>query len=241
MPQEEVIELAQKGYDYTKKTQAVAEERKTIEERAQALKAQEEFIVQQAQVQQALVKELAKVDAINDQIAQFEKVDWQAFSDSDPVAAQKAFFQYQQLNNHRQQALNELGMKQNQVHAFRQQRLQQQVAEGYKQLSKDIPDWSADKAKSIREAAKNYGYSDQELEGIYDPRLVRLMHDAAQYRALQQAKPKTDQKVVNKPPVVKPGGKDAKVAERSKVTDARNQLRKSGDKNLAAQLIERMI
>lgn len=241
LPEEEVISLAQQGYDYTKKTQAVAEERKTVEERAQALKAQEEHFQQQIQLQQVLIKDIAKVEAINDQIAEYEKVDWQSFSDSDPVQAQKAFFQYQQLTNKRTQLTQELNAKHGQAQALRNQKLQQAIADGYKQLSKDIPDWSADKAQQIRTAAKDYGYSDQELEGIYDPRLVRLMHDAAQYRALQKARPTVENKVQNKPPVVKPGGKDVKNVTVSKHKEAISQLRKTGGKDLGAKLIEQML
>lgn len=237
----EAIELAQKGYDYTKKTQALAEERKTVEERAQAVQAQEQYLAQQYQVQQALIKDVARIEALSDQIAQYERVDWQSMSDSDPVQAQKLFFQYQQLTTQRNQLGQELQAKQGQAYAMQQQRMQQVLADGYKQLSKDIPDWSAEKAQKIREAVKAYGYSDQELSNVYDPRLVRIMHDAAQFRALQQSKPGVTNKVADKPPVVKPGGKDAKVAAKSRYTAEREQLRKTGDPNLAAKLIEKLL
>ena len=237
----EAIELAQKGFDYTKKTQQVAEERKAVEERAQAVQAQEQYLAQQHQIQQALIKEVAKVEALNDQIAEYEKVDWQSLSDNDPVQAQKLFFQYQQLQTKRNQLGQELQHKQGQAQAMQQHRMQQMLADGYKQLSKDIPDWSAEKAKQVREAAKAYGFNDHELGNVYDPRLVRLMHDAAQFRALQQSKPSVTNKVADKPPVVKPGGKDAKVVAKSKYTAEREQLRKTGSGDLAAKLIERML
>jgi hypothetical protein len=239
--EDEVIELAQKGYDYTKKTQALAEERKTLEERAQAVQAQENYLAQQYQLQGVLIKEVAKVEALNDQIEAYEKVDWQALSDSDPVQAQKLFFQYQQLTNQRQKVQGELSQAQQQAQAMQQQRMQQVLAEGYKQLSRDIPDWSAEKAKGIREAAKAYGFNDNELSNVYDPRLVRLMHDAAQFRALQQSKPQVTNKVANKPPVVKPGGKDAKIVAKSNYAKEKEQLRKTGNADLAAKLIERML
>lgn len=237
----EVIELAQKGYDYTKKTQALAEERKQVEERAQAIQAQEQYLASQYQLQQALIKDVAKVEALNDQIAEYEGLDWQGLSDSDPVQAQKLFFQYQQLTTKRQQAAHELNKKQGEAQAIRNQRMQQMLADGYKQLSKDIPDWNADKAKLIRESVKAFGFNDNELSNLYDPRIVRLMHDAVQYRLLQQSRSEVSKKVASKPPVVKPGGKDAKVANRSRDADIRAQLKKSGSGDLAAQLIERLL
>lgn len=241
VPETEAIELAQKGYDYTKKTQALAEERKTVEERVQALQAQEQYLTQQFQINQALIKEVAKVEALNDQIAQYEAVDWNAASDSDPVQAQKLFFQYQQLVAKRDRASSELDQKKGEAAAFQQQRREQMLSEGYKQLAKDIPDWSAQKVQQVRDVGISYGFTAQELSNVYDPRMVRVLHDAMQFRALQQAKPAAEKKIANKPPVVKPGGKDAKVAARSQNAELRASLKKTGRDEYAAKLIERMI
>lgn len=240
-PESEVIELAQKGYDYTKKTQALAEERKSVEEYAQTVKAQEQYVQQQFAVQQALIKEVAKVEALNDQIDQYEKLDWQALSDRDPVQAQKLFFTYTQLTNKRQQAIAEYNAKRGDMEAAQNQRTQQSVAEGFRQLVKDIPDWNAEKQGKVTETGKHYGFTDRELANVYDPRMVRVLHDAMLYRQLQQAKPTVDKKVANKPPVVKPGGKDAKSAARSQDAELRAKLRSSGRDEYAAKLIERML
>jgi len=241
IPEEEAKELAQKGYDYTKKTQAVAEERKAVEERAQAVQAQEQYLAQQFAVQQTLIKEVAKVEAINDQIAQYEALDWNAMSDSDPVQAQKLFFQYQQLTTKRDRAMEELRHKEGQAMQAQQQRREQMLAQGMQQLVKDIPDWGAEKVQQVKEVGKSYGFSDYELANVYDPRMVRVLHDAMQYRAIQQSKSTAEKKVANKPPVVKPGGKDAKVAAKSQNADLKARLKKTGDQRLAAQLIEQML
>lgn len=241
IPEDEARELAQKGYDYTKKTQAVAEERKAVEERAQAVQAQEQYLAQQFAVQQTLIKEVAKVEAINDQIAQYEALDWNAMSDSDPVQAQKLFFQYQQLTTKRERAMEELRHKEGQAMQVQQQRREQMLAQGMQQLVKDIPDWGAEKVQKVNETGKAYGFTDYELANVYDPRMVRVLHDAMQYRALQQSKPTAEKKVANKPPVVKPGGKDAKVAARSQNAELRASLKKTGRDEYAAKLIERMI
>ena len=83
--------------------------------------------------------------------------------------------------------------------------------------------------------------NEQEMDQLYDPRLVRLMHDAAQFRALKQSQPNVTKKLADKPAVVKPGGKNATNVARSKFAEDRAQLRKSGNQELAAKLIERMI
>lgn len=241
VPEDEAVELAQKGYDYTKKTQALAEERKTVEDRAQAVQAQEQYLAQQFQINQVLIKEVAKVEALNDQIEQFESVDWNAISDTDPVQAQKLFFQYNQLITKRDRAASELERKKGEAHAFQQQRREQMMADGYKQLIKDIPDWNAEKVQRVRDSGKEYGFTDFELASVSDPRMVRVLHDAMQFRAIQQAKPATEKRVANKPPVVKPGGKDSKAAARTVNTEMKARLKKTGDQHIAAKLIEQML
>lgn len=241
IPEDEAIELAQKGYDYTKKTQALAEERKLIEERAQAIQAQEQYLKQYAQAQNALIKEVAKIEALNDQIAEFEKLDWNQLTDNDPVQAQKLFIRYQQLTGQRQQLGNEVGQKHSELQAQDAQRRNQALAEGYKQLSREIPDWNAEKANEARAAGRSYGFSDGELDSVIDPRMVRVLHDAALYRSLQKSRPQVEKKVADKPAVIKPAGREAKAANRTQTSELRSQLKKTGRDEYAAKLIERML
>lgn len=238
---EEAKNLAQMGYDYTKKTQEVAEQRKAVEMQAQAIKAQEQALKQMAETQQAFIKEIAKVEAINEQTAQYEALDWQALTDNDPVQAQKLWIQYQQLQTKRQRAIEEINQKQSQLAQQRELQQQARLAEAQTELLKAFPQWNAEFAKELREAGKQYGYSDQELSSVTDPRQVKLLADAAAYRKLQSQKVNVDKKVVGKPPVVKPGTKDTKAAVRTVDKEMRDKLRKSGDQHLAAKLIERML
>lgn len=238
---EEAKNLAQQGYDYTQKTQKLAEERKQVEIQAQAIKAQEQALIQQATLQQAFIQDIAKVTAIDEQLAQYEKVDWNTLSDTDPVQAQKLYIQYQQLQNNRTKTANEIQQKQAELHQQQATQNQARLVEARAELLKAFPNWSDSMAKELRDNGKNYGYTDQELSQISDPRAIRVLHDAAQYRKLQAEKGTVTNKVQGKPPVVKPGSKDTTTAARSKDRDARIQLRKTGDPNIAAALIERML
>lgn len=238
---EEAKNLAQMGYDYTKKTQEVAEQRKAIEMHAQALKAQEQTFNQMVESQQAFIKDIAKLESINDQIAQFESVDWNALSDNDPVQAQKLFIQYQNLNTKRTQMGQEIQQKHNQLQQQRNQnnalRLEQERAE----LLKAFPDWNQERASELRDTAKQYGFNDEEVSGISDTRMVKVLADAAAYRKLQSQKANVTKKVADKPAVVKPGAKDTNAVARSKHSEMRQNLKKSGRYEDAAALIERMI
>lgn len=237
----EVIALAQQGFDYTQKTQKLAEERKAIEIQNQAFKAQEEAFKQQTQTQQALIKEIAKITGIDEQIAQFDTLDWNAITDNDPVQAQKLYIQYQQLQNNRTRTLNELQQKQQQLNQQQDLQAKSRLEQARADLLTAFPNWNEDMAKEIRTSGKNYGFSDEELSSIIDPRQVKVLHDAAMYRKLQAQKGSVTQKVVGKPAVVKPGAKNKTASSNSEDTKLRQDFKKTRDPNLAVKLIERML
>ena len=238
---EEAKNLAQMGYDYTKKTQEVAEQRKQVEMYAQAVKAQEQTLKQTAELQQAFIKDLAKVESLNDQIAQYEQLDWNALSDNDPVQAQKLYFAYTQLQNKRTQAQQDIQGKHYQLQQQREQQDYMRLEQAKSELVKMFPDWSAEKATEIRTAAKEYGFTDVELGSITDPRMVKVLAEAAAYRKLQAEKPNITKKVTDKPAVVRPGAKDTKRAAQADRAKEYAALKKSGNGDLAAKLIERML
>lgn len=240
-PETEVIELAQKGFDYTQKTQQLAEERKAIEEFTQNLRHQEDLVRQQFQTQAALIEEIAKVTAIDQQLAAYNGLDWQALSNADPVEAQKLFFAYNQLQTQRGQAANEVQQKQQALTQNQQQALLAKTLEGKKVLERDIPGWNADKVKAVVETAKQYGFNDSEISTLVDPRQVKVLHDAMQWRKFQATKPVTDKKVSNATPQLKAGAKDAKNAGNAQMRQARDALRKTGKGDYAAMLIEKML
>ena len=83
--------------DYTVKTQSLAEQRKTFEA--------------QSQFQQQHIQEFAKVVALNDSIAEFEMIDWNALSQEDPVKAQQLFFHKSSLESQRNQLAQTISQK----------------------------------------------------------------------------------------------------------------------------------
>lgn len=237
----EVVELAQKGYDYTQKTQTLAEERKAIDERNQAIKAQEAQIKEQYEIQQALIKDVSKVTAVDEQLAEYDKVNWSQLTDQDPSYAQKLFFQYTQLRDRKNAMVNELNQKASYIRQQQQSRQQELLQKGRETLNRDLPGWNTDKFPDIKEAAKTLGYQDNELAEVTDPRIFKALYEVAQYRKLQSSKSIVENKVSGKPPVVKPGSKDTKAAANSRYAADREALRKTGDANIAAKLIERML
>jgi len=239
-PLEEVIALAQQGLDYTKKTQEVAEQRKALEDYAQTIKVQEQNFMQQVELNNALIGDIAKLQSVDNQLAQFDQVNWQELSDTDFVEAQKLFFTYNQLQQQRSTLAQDLGQKQQQLQAQQAQSVQERIVKGKEILAKEIPNWSRETSQAIISTGKEYGFSDDELGMIVDPRHVKVLHDAMQWRKLQ-ANTGVKNKVAQAKPVVKPGAKDTKQAASTQHKQTRDNLRKSGKSEYAAKLIEDMI
>jgi len=231
-PLDEVISLAQMGADYTQKTQEVAEQRRQLEDYAQTIKVQEQSLQSQFEAQQSFLSEVADIKAIDNQLAQFANVDWQALSDNDFVEAQKLFFTHNQLQEQRRQVTANLTTKANQMQQQKDAQLQQRVEQGKAILAKEIPNWSQKTSQEIILAGKDYGFNDDELGTIVDPRHVKVLHDAMQWRKLK-GNSVVKNKVSQAKPVVKAGSKDTKQEASSATRQVREQLRKTGKSDYA--------
>ena len=203
--------------DYTRKTQEVAEQRKSIATRSEAIQQQEQML-------SANFSKAVEYKALQDQMAQFEQIDWQALVDQDPAQATKLNLAYQGLQRKAGAMYREL----QQAEAQRQQHLSQHqqslVEAGQRELAKRIPKWSGEVAKGVSETALSYGFTQEELSKILDPRIVHAMHDAMQWRKLQAQKPVAMQKVAQAPKVLKPGAVAARPANQA----ALDRLKKHG-------------
>lgn len=240
-PLDEVVALAQQGLDYTKKTQEVAEQRKQLETLEQQLKTQEQQFSEQAQLNNLLIEDVAKITALDQQLSQYANVDWQKLTDSDFVEAQKQYMAYNQLQQNRNDAVSQFEAKRQNALAKHQESVAERIRKGKEVLAKEIPNWSPETTQAVVTTGKEYGFTDDELNAIVDPRHVKVLHDAMQWRKSQNKKPLVKKKVASAKPVVKPGAKDPKVAANSNAKKMRDQLRKSGSSELASKLIEQMI
>jgi hypothetical protein len=199
--------------DYTRKTQEVAETRKSLEaDRAQ--------FQESAKSHQQYIREVAQVVAIDDRLAQFSQVNWQALTDQDPVQALKLHTEFTQLQARRGQLANALTQKQ-QVQQQEQQRTHaKQLMEARQVLEREIKGWSPDLAGKLMEYGSTQGFSAQELNNVTQPALVKVLHKAHLYDQLQkqrQAKPTA----TPAPPVTRVSGAAASSTKPlSEVSDA---------------------
>jgi hypothetical protein len=190
--------------DYTRKTQAVAEERAAIQAERQSMH----------QISQAEFQVAAHAQALGQQIAQYQRIDWPAWHDADPFAAAKASSEYNMVRDQQQAALGQLNQLRQQRQSQAQQETAKRIDQGRQTLTTEIPGWNDDlKAKLIGFAA-GYGFSRAELDDLEaDPRVARVLHAAFQ----GSQKTATAQKVQNivaaqaVTPAAKPGAARAPV------------------------------
>lgn len=240
-PLDEVVALAQQGLDYTQKTQQVAEQRKELEALQEQLNGATKQFQEQQQLNNVLIEDVAKITALDQQLAQYQNVDWQQLSDSDFVEAQKLFFQYNQLQQQRTDAVSQFESKRQEALTKQQQLVADQVRKGKEQLAKEIPNWSQQTTQEVISTGKEYGFTDAELNSIIDPRHVKVLHDAMQWRKLKSKDSVTKKKVASAKPVVKPGSKDQKQVATASAKKMRDQLRKTGSSEVASKLIENLL
>jgi hypothetical protein len=207
--------------DYTKKTQELAEQKRQAETLAQTAVAKEREQYMQAlntlhqSVQQATASEL-------------NGVDWNKLAAENPAEYVRLSNKAREANEAMQRIRFEHEKVQTQQSKEQKERLDQAVAESRVKLKEAIPTWNDDLYKAIlKRGVETYGFKPEEVGEFYDHRVMRVMHDAHLYRAMQEGKPTAEKKVVQVPPVLKPGNVKPKV-------DPKTQELKQNRERLAA-------
>ena len=190
-------------------TKAQQAEMKALQEYAQRLETHK-----QAVTRLAGVKTMPEIEALSRQ---------------DPAAAQQEFLKLISVN----QTMQAIEAEQRGAAEKHQQAVRQahaQIIEKSRQtLESDIPNWNADLyTKVLGGVAKDYGFQNSEVEPVVDARLIKVFHDAYQYRQLQKAKPDISKRVVAVPKVVKPGSAQSQNASSNEVQELEARLKKTG-------------
>lgn len=219
------IEEIKLGYlrqaDYTKKTQAVAEQRKAAED--------------QSRNYESTLSAL--LTAAGADLSRFDNVNWEQAAVENPEQYKQAkamFEQTQQTYNFIRSQADE-----HQTRAAQQQQaaMKQVAAESLTVLKSTIPNWSNDLYYSIGEYAKdNLGVSTEEFNGIHDHRSITAMYKAMQF---DRAKVETQKKVKATPKKTLSGKKaePKDLGKKDNYRKARERLKKSGSMDDAVQAL----
>lgn len=239
-------EEAKSGYlrqkDYTRKTTAVAAERKTLNEQRDLLQAER---TQAAQYLQSLEGAITATGPA-------ETPDWDALKDSDPAAYSVAMADHQR----RQEQLRA-------VHT-EQQRLQHEMTEAHEARKNELvaaeqelllaakPEWTDQKvarediAALTAFAEERFGYTAEDMANVIDHRALLMLQDAMTLHNMQESGKKvlkTKRKKSLK--TLTPGGtgrtrkpkKTKKSSDETKIRDASERLDKEGSRDAAVELL----
>ncbi len=198
---DELIKSYQLGTDYTKKSQAVAEERKAVE-------AERQRIEEARYLRDQYAERLQVIEQMLNQQPETENLDY--LKETDPIGYAVKVAELSQREKQLAQVRAEQARIAEQQQREQQEQLGQVVQAESRKLAEVIPEY-ADPQKGetlrreLREFGMKAGFSDQELANVYDSRAVLTLWKAMQYDKLQSAKPGITKKVNEAPKVIKSG------------------------------------
>lgn len=232
--QEELINGYSRQQDYTRKTQELSQQRKTIEQQ-QAELAQRDAIYSQL---------LPKMEAqLKGELA--NEPDWNALYEDDPVG----YVREKQLWDEKKEKLSAVSAEQQRLQQEALVKQQQQIAQfveyGNQKLLEIIPEWQnqevATKEKlAISEYAVNtLGYTPEEIQQVYDYRaLLGLRNAWLNSKTVEATKKKPTQKAPAR--VARPGTTN-RPKSAAPVKKAKQRLAKTGKIQDAAKVFEQLI
>jgi len=245
--QEVTLSDLKNGYqmeaDYRRKTAELAEQRKAFEAESQSK-------------QQEIESRLINLQSISDSaeqslLAEYNEVNWKELEQDDPtdylIQKQKKSEAYKQLQQTKQQELEEAKRLTKEQEAKNQQAYQETLNREYGLMLEQNPEWQdeavfkKDQAQ-IQTYLQTKGISETEINQLIDHRIVNILRDALKAQADISKVEIAKKKVKKLPKVLKAGAKQTRqdVASKAKSDDV-SRFKKTGTReDLQAALLERM-
>lgn len=200
---DQVKELLQKGAHYTKNSQEVAWAREQVIAHARMTQAQ-------AQFNQSAMQDIAELRALDQQLEQYNKIDWATAIDQDLGTAMKWQQQRAVIKEQREQKVAALESKRQQFEKSQAEAAQQLRAAEETALLTKFPHWrnsekAADEKQALIKTFYDYGYQPAEIANLMDHRALVMARDAMKWRQLQRSTQEQTKRVREAPPVIKPG------------------------------------
>jgi hypothetical protein len=237
VPLDELLKGYSRTADYTKKTQELAETRKAVE-------AERQRIQEANQLRDVYAERLKVIEQMLNQGQTTE--DLSALKETDPMGYAIKVAEMTEREKQISAVRAERQKIEQQQQAQYAEALKAHLASESEKLAAAIPEL-ADKAKGeairaeIREYAKGLGYTDQDIQGIYDHRVVSQLYKSMKYEQLMSGKTQATKKVTEAPRMMRPGTSTPEARETQEMKKLREQVRRSGKKGDAARLFERFL
>jgi hypothetical protein len=173
--------------EFTRKTQEMAEIRR-------AVAARDEAIQLTAQRQAEFAQDIAQLGALNARLAPYAQVqDWPSYIRMGGAEAQAQFVEYQALANERDRFAHSLGDRVQQRSFDEQREIAGQVEAGRAELAKHIKGYSPKTLDELVTFAAPFGFSPDEIrQAEADPRSIRILHLAKIGEQLLSQRKRTD-------------------------------------------------
>ena len=237
------IEELKNGYqrqaDYTRKSQALAEQRKETEQ----IQSERQKLEQERQMYANGLQMLQEQQA--GRLQEFENTDWETLKADDPYQYMLKKDEYRDAQERLQNAQQQqVLIQQEQAEAANKARAHF-VQQEYSRLVQALPEWNDQEStikKDIQQYATSVGFRPEEISQLADHRSVLIIKKAMEYDKLT-TKVAPKKKAVKKVPKVQKSGrgnsKEDTAAEA--VKEKRARLRKSGKQDDAASIFYDML
>lgn len=156
--------------DYTRKTQEVASERKAAE-------AQREQAAALFQSSQEYIEAKAFALNLDNQLKQYENLDWNKLEQEDPMGAMSHWRQFQTMKEQRGQVAQYLQNAETQRTAQAEQDIANRLQETRKYAQEKIPGYSVELENKVADfAVKELGFQIEQLQAAISPQVFRTLH-----------------------------------------------------------------
>jgi len=241
---EVTLDELRKGYsrysDYTRKTQALAEERKSFQGEAEAIR------MERAQYAELLPALKAQLEVQSD-----AEPDWDNLYNEDPIEAARLERHWNKSRQERVAKLQAINTEQQRIAeemAREQQRALADIVQSERaKLTEVIPEWKDEstmqsEAKELREWAINNGFSERDLSALVQASHVSILRKAMMFDKGSKKVEKVKAQPRKVARIVRPGSSGTQVATRSTdVKNASQRLVRSGRISDAAALLDKLI
>lgn len=235
IPLKEAIAGYQRTADYSRKTMALAEERKQLQAEAGQVMAERQQYAQLLPILQQQLQQLAS-----------QEPDWERLYAEDPLE----YVRQKDLHREHNERLQATQAEQQRVAALMQHQqvaqLQNLVTEGRQKLTELIPAWrdkqrwESDRVRLREYAQDKLGYSPDEVSQVYDPRAVVALYKAMRHDELTGKRPAPAAQP--SPRTMRAGAPNAVPARQtSEITKAKQRLAATGRVRDAAKIFESLI
>jgi hypothetical protein len=224
VPLSDVIKSFQLEGHFTKKSQALADEqRKFDSERSQAIEVWRQNIAQAAA--------LGNV-ARNQLLGEFQNIDWNKLRMEDPVKWAVMNQDFNQRAAVIDQHLSQAAQAEQQRQQLAQQELMKNLPQEREKMLEIRPEWRDEQQfqaarTEMSSYARKLGFTDAEIQSVFDHRFMAVLHDASRYAQLQAQAPSAVKRVRTAPHVAQPGARQTRDPQQV----ARQQAKERFEKN----------